>query len=148
VPQLSEGSYQQLAEFFMTVGGSYRNPFDAASTIRREDDNLAKILEILAEDPAIDGGVGLELGARDLDSGAKELDRILDLLNGYRGKTGQPIVCLMHEQGGGEGGAEAMVRARRYVGEHGFAVAPSYSRGAAALGRVVSYYEERARRTG
>jgi acyl-CoA synthetase (NDP forming) len=146
VPQLSEASYQQLAEFFMTVGGSYKNPFDAASTIRREDDNLAKILEILAVDGAIDGGVGLELGARDLDSGGQELDRILELLNGYRQRTDQPVVCLMHDQGGGEGGAEAMVRARRYVGGKGFAVAPSYARGAAALGKVVTYYEERARR--
>ncbi len=147
VPQLSDASYAQLAEFFMVVGGSYRNPFDAASTIRREDDNLAKILEILAQDAAIDGGVGLELGARDLDTGGEELNRILELLDGFRQKTGQPVVCLMHEQGGGEGGAEAMVRARKYVGEKGFAVAPSYARGAAALGRVVSYYEERARRS-
>ena len=147
VPQLSEASYTQLAEFFMTVGGSYRNPFDAASTMRREDDNLQKILEILAQDGAIDGGVGLELGARDLETdNAQELDRILELLDGYRKKTGQPIVALMHEQGGGEGGAEAMVRARKYVGSKGFAVAPSYARGAAALGKVVTYFEERARR--
>ena len=148
VPALTEASYEQLAAFFTAVGSSYRNPFDAASTIRSEDDNLAKILEILAEDGNIDGGVGLELGSRDLDTGAKELDRILSLLDKFRQQTGQPVICLMHDQGGGEGGAEAMVRARRYVGERGFAVAPSYSRGAVALGKVVTYYEERARRTG
>lgn len=147
VPRLTDASYAQLAEFFTAVGSSYQNPFDAASTIRSEDDNLAKILEILAQDGNIDGGVGLELGARDLDTGAKELDRILELLAGFRDKTGQPVICLMHDQGGGEGGAEAMVRARKYVGERGFAVAPSYARGAAALGRAVTYYEERARRS-
>lgn len=146
VPQLSERSYQQLAEFFMAVGSSYRNPFDAASTIRGEGDNLAKILEILAEDSAIDGGVALELGARDLDKGGEELNRILDLLDTFRQRTGQPVIALMHEQGGGEGGAEAMVRARKHVADRGFAVAPSYSRGAIALGKVVDYYEECHRR--
>lgn len=148
VPPLSEASYQQLAEFFVAVGSSYRNPFDAGSTIRTEDDNLEKILEVLVDEDAIDGGVALELGSRDLDEGAKELDRILELLNSYRERAGEPVMTLMHDQGGGRGGAEAMVRARTYVGERGFAVAPSYSRGAHALGQVVSYYEERARRGG
>src|SRR5690606_14450844 len=65
VPALSQASYDRLAEFFVAVGSSYRNPFDASSTIRREDDNLQKILEVIAEDGAIDGGVAIELGARD-----------------------------------------------------------------------------------
>jgi acetate---CoA ligase (ADP-forming) len=141
VPQLSSRSYKRLSEFFMTVGGSYRNPFDAASTIRREDDNLQRILEVIEEDRAIDGGVAIELGARDLDKDPAEMDRILDLLDGYRKRTGEPVVALMHDNGGGAGGVEAMVRARRYVADRGFAVFPSYERGAAALGRVVTYYE-------
>ncbi|MEZ4503683.1 MAG: CoA-binding protein [Dehalococcoidia bacterium] len=144
VPQLSEASYQQLASFFMAVGSSYRNPFDAASTIRGEDDNLAKILEIIGQDDVINGGVALELGARDLEDGAKELDRMLELLEKYRTETGEPVLALMHDQGGGRGGAAAMVRAREYVGERGFAVTPSYHRGAQALGRAVTYYERRA----
>jgi acetyltransferase len=146
IPQLSQASYEQLEEFFVAVGSSYRNPFDAASTIRSEDDNLEKILEIIGEDDVITGGVALELGARDLDDGGKELDRILELLNGFRERTGEPVMTLMHDQGGGRAGPEAMVRARQYVGDRGFAVAPNYARGAQALGRVVSYYEERARR--
>jgi acyl-CoA synthetase (NDP forming) len=145
VPPLSDGSYARLSEFFNVVGGSYRNPFDAASTIRREDDNLQKILEILSEDPVIDGGIAIELGARDLDKDPSDMDKILELLDGYRQQTGQPVIALMHDGGGGAGGEEAMVRARRYVSERGFAVFPSYERGALALSRVVTYYENRER---
>jgi len=143
VPGLSQASYDRLAEFFVAVGSSYRNPFDASSTIRREDDNLQKILEVIAVDGAIDGGVAIELGARDLDKDPKEMDAILDLLNGYREKTGQPVLALMHDNGGGAGGPEAMVRARRYVAERGFPVFHTYERGAVALGRAVTYYEGR-----
>ncbi len=143
VPGLSQASYDRLAEFFVAVGSSYRNPFDASSTIRREDDNLQKILEVIAEDGAIDAGVAIELGARDLDKDPAEMDAILNLLNGYREKTGQPVLALMHDGGGGPGGAEAMVRARRYVADRGFPVFHTYERGAVALGRVVTYYEGR-----
>ena len=143
VPALSQASYDRLAEFFVAVGSSYRNPFDASSTIRREDDNLQKILEVIAEDGAIDAGVAIELGARDLDKDPAEMNSILELLNGYRDKTGQPVLALMHDNGGGQGGAEAMVRARRYVAERGFPVFPSYERGAVALGRAVTYFEGR-----
>lgn len=141
VPSLSEESYAQLAEFFVAVGSSYRNPFDAASTIRSEDENLEKILDIIASDEAIDGGVAIELGARDFDEDPASIDRILDLLDRYRGRTGHPAITLMHDNGGGEGGVEAMVRARAHVAGRGFAAFQSYSRGAAALDRVVSHIE-------
>ena len=41
------------------IGGSYRNPFDMANTIGRsgDADNLRRIMDILAEDPNIDGMV-------------------------------------------------------------------------------------------
>ena len=75
----------------MTIGGSYRNPFDAASTIGRETENLAKILEILAEDEAIDGGVAIELGARGFDEHPERLAGMLDRLDQYRNDTGLPV---------------------------------------------------------
>ena len=63
---------------------------------------------------------------------------MLKLLDGYRERTGQPVIALMHE--GGAGGAEQVVRARRHVLSCGFPVYPSFERGAAALGRVADYY--------
>ena len=38
VPTLSEESYAQLSEFFNIIGGSYRNPLDAAGTIGQESE--------------------------------------------------------------------------------------------------------------
>ena len=146
VPQLSEDSYRQLSEFFMTIGGSYRNPFDAASTIGREQENLRKILEILAADPAIDGGVAIEIGARGFDEDPARLDAMLDLLDDYRTKTGQPVVTMMPEGGAMGGGLEAIVKARQHVSNRGFAVYPNFERGANALGKVVSYWAANAAR--
>ena len=142
VPQLSEGSYRQLAEFFNVIGGSYRNPFDAASTIGRESDNLRKILEILRQDPAIDGGVAIELGGGP-NRDPKRLDTMLDLLEDYRTQTGQPVVTLMHEGGVMGGGVQAVMEGRQKVAERGFAVFPNFERGATALGRVVDFYASR-----
>jgi acyl-CoA synthetase (NDP forming) len=147
VPQLSDRSYEQLSEFFMTIGGSYRNPFDAASTIGRETENLGKILEILAIDDAIDGGVAIEIGTggpRGADDGHARLDGMLDLLEAYRQNTGEPVVAMMHEGSAGSAGAEAVVRARAHAAARGFPVYPNFERAAAALGRVVSYWESRA----
>jgi acetyl-CoA synthetase (ADP-forming) len=144
VPELLQASYDRFAEFFITVGGSYRNPFDAASTIGRETDNLQKILEILSEDETIDGGVAIEMGARNFDQDPGRLMDQLDLLERYRQKTGEPVVVMV-PTGGAMGGEEEMVvRARHAVAERGFAVYPSFSRGADALGRVVDYWSRRA----
>ncbi|MDA1002438.1 MAG: CoA-binding protein [Chloroflexi bacterium] len=141
IPELSKRSYDRLAEFFMTIGGSYRNPFDAASTIGRETDNLRKILEILAEEPIIDGGVGIELGARGFDTDPGRLNAQLDLLETYRKKTGLPVISMM-PVGGAMGGDELTVLAARNAATaRGFAVYPNFERGAAALGRVVSHFQ-------
>ncbi|MPZ99993.1 MAG: hypothetical protein GEU80_11810 [Dehalococcoidia bacterium] len=141
VPELSPASYERLAEFFMTVGGSYRNPFDAASTIGRETDNLKKILDILAEDSAIDAGVAIEIGARGFDDDPARLDGQLDLLQQYRERTGFPVVTMIPTGGAMGGDEEQVVRARAHVASRGFPVYPNFERGAAALGRVVDFHE-------
>lgn len=144
VPQLSQRSYDRLGKFFMTIGGSYRNPFDAASTIGMETENLGKILEILAEDDAIDGGVAIELGARGFDEHPERLVGMLDRLEAYRKRTGLPVVAMMPAGGAMGDVEEAMVRARRAVAERGFAIYPSFQQGAAAFARVVDYHAWRA----
>jgi len=140
VPELSAKSYKRLSEFFNTIGGSYRNPFDAASTIGREADNLAKILDVLADDRAIDGGCAIELGVRNVDKGTEQLDAMLDVMRKYRDKTKLPVLALMPEGSAMGGAAEGLVTARTHVARAGFPVYPSFSRGAAALGRVATYW--------
>ena len=139
VPELSQRSYDRFAEFFMTVGGSYRNPFDAASTIRSESENLAKILEILADEPIIDGGVALEFRSRGYEKEG-DLDEILDLLDGYRDRTGLPVILMMPAHGVMSGAEEEVAKVRKRVAERGFAAFPSFARGAQALGRVVDHF--------
>jgi acyl-CoA synthetase (NDP forming) len=143
VPELSQASYDRFKEFFITVGGSYRNPFDAASTIGRETDNLRKILEILAEDATIDGGVAIEMGARGFEQDPSRLQGQLDLLEEYRTKTGEPVVVMIPTGGAMAGDEEVVVRARHAASQRGFAVCPSFERGATALGRVVDYWNWR-----
>ena len=143
VPSLSEQSYKQFAEFFNVIGGSYRNPFDAASTIGRESDNLQKILDILKSDDAIDGGIAIELGAGGPNRDLKRAGVMIDLLDAYRQETGQPVVVLVLEGGATGGTAEVIAETRTKVAERGFAVYPSFERGAIALGRVVDCYANR-----
>ena len=141
VPELSQKSYDRFAEFFMTVGGSYRNPFDAASTIRSEAENLQKILEILADEPIIDGGVALEFRSRGYDK-PEDLDEILDLLDDYRNKTNQPVILMMPTFGVMTGDLEEAAKVRDRVVERGFASYVSFDRGALALSRVVDYHNQ------
>ncbi|MEX2373819.1 MAG: CoA-binding protein [Dehalococcoidia bacterium] len=142
VPELSARSYERLSEFFVTIGGSYRNPFDAASTIGRETDNLTKILDILAGDPVIEG-VAVEMQARDFDKSTERLDATIEVLKTYRERTGLPVVTLLPEGGIGAANPTMAVAARFHVGRAGFAVYPSFARGAAALGRVTDYWQWR-----
>lgn len=139
VPELSQDSYDRLAEFFTTVGGSYRNPFDAASTIRSEAENLQKILEIIADEPIINGGVALEFRSRGFEK-PEDLDGILDLLEEYRQKTAQPVILMMPTFGVMTGDPEEAANVRTRIVDRGFAAFPSFERGAQALSRVVDHH--------
>ena len=139
VPELQQKSYDKLAEFFITIGGSFRNPFDAASTIGRETDNLSKILDILADDSNIEG-VALEMQARDFDKETDRVDGQIELVKQYRDRTNQPVVALMPEGSIGNMTPETITAARYYTAKAGVPVFPSFSRGAQALGRAAKYW--------
>ncbi len=143
MPELSQASYDRLAEFFTVIGGSYRNPFDAASTVGREEENLEKLLDILADEPAIEGGIAIEVRTQRYDKDPKWLDATMDLLDGYRERTGQPVIMLAPSGGvmSAGGASEAATKAGEAITGRGYALYSSFQRGAEALGRVVSYYE-------
>lgn len=144
VPELSQRSYDRLGEFFSVIGGSYRNPFDATWTLGvtdEESQNLERLFEILAEEPATDGGMAIELRTFGYSENPQRLESTLGLLDDYRERTGQPVIGLMLAGGPGGGDeAEAAEKARKAVADHGIAYFPSFKRGAEALGRVVDYY--------
>ncbi|MBI2866111.1 MAG: CoA-binding protein [Chloroflexi bacterium] len=57
VPALSEASYRELASFFNTIGGSYRNPLDMVITLMASTHpvaTVARLLRVLDQDPNVD----------------------------------------------------------------------------------------------
>ena len=142
VPLLSDRSYERLGEFFNIIGGSYRNPFDMAGTIgmRGEEANLAKILDILAEEPVIDTAV-YEFSAnffiRQWKDDPDRLNRMLDALDAFRDRIVRPMVTVLHP-GHME---EELLPLKRELVQRGYAVYPSFDRAAQALARVAGYYE-------
>ena len=57
VPALSESSYAEFKNFFQVIGGSYRNPLDAAWTLSPASggqENIDRVLDVLDRDPAVD----------------------------------------------------------------------------------------------
>jgi acyl-CoA synthetase (NDP forming) len=142
VPALSDRSYEQLAEFFNIIGGSYRNPFDMAGTIgfRGAEENFQRILDILAADPNLDAAV-YEFSAgffiRQWKDEPERLTRLLDSLESYRARTGRPLVLVLHPAH-----IEAeLVPIKETLAARGFAVYPTFDRAAQALAKVTAYYE-------
>ena len=150
VPELGSGSYETLAGFYNVIGGSYRNPFDAGGTIR-ELENLGRLLEVIESDPAVDGGVAIDLNVRLFADEPEQFTRMLDALEGFRSSSSQPVIATLHvlvatlqmtdrEE---ESREAVLARAREQVVARGFAAYPDFRRAAAALRRVVDYHRWR-----
>lgn len=100
VPLLGEASYTKLREFFQIVGGSFRNPLDAGSTIAMgfRADNLSRLLDVLLDDATVDL-VALDLGA------GLSIDRwheyptlaaaLSDVLAGFAQRSPKPFAVIV-----------------------------------------------------
>lgn len=100
VPLLSDAAYAQLAEFFQVVGGSFRNPLDAGSTIAMgfRADNLTRLLDVLDAEASIDV-IALDLGA------SLSIDRwlehptltsaVFDSLVAFTQRTSKPFAIVL-----------------------------------------------------
>lgn len=142
VPELADKTYETIGEFFNVIGGSFRNPFDMANTIGMAGDsaNLGRIMGAVSEDPNIDAMVfefSAGFFARMWADQPERLEEMLDELDGFRDRTGLPLVTVMHA------GAidEEVIPIRDQVVARGFAVFPSFDRAALALSRVIKYHE-------
>ncbi|MBI4517989.1 MAG: CoA-binding protein [Deltaproteobacteria bacterium] len=145
VPLLSEDSYRRLAEFFNVVGGSFRNPLDAGSTIAMgfRLDKLELLLDILAADPVIDL-IALDLGAGLAADRWREhpgaLAVMLELLAAYAARTAKPLALILdpaHRE------AEVAELRVQFV-QRGLLVLPGAERAAVALRKLVEYQRFRA----
>lgn len=141
VPPLSDRSYEQLGEFFNVIGGSYRNPFDMAGTIGMDPTHLEKIMNIIAEDEAIENVV-FEFSAgffvRRWKEDPESLKRMLDTLDHFRERRRIPFITVLHPMTQ----EEAVRPVRLDLIERGYAVYPNFERAARAFARVANYYAE------
>lgn len=149
MPRLADASYDQLKEFFNTIGGSYFNPFDMGGTIaptsaRGREENLQRILDILSADPNLDAAIyEINAGGGGPNQDPERLNRQLNAIASWRdGSWGKSLLMVMHPGTN----PEAYATGRAALVERGFAVYPSFDRAAQAYARVEWYYRTRAER--
>ena len=132
VPTLSEDSYGQLSEFFNIIGGSYRNPLDAAGTIGQDPKHLDTILDILDADANVDA-VAMELSAtfmaRRWQDKPEEFDNLIGSLKRFQQSSAKPFLAALHPSHQ----EEAALTARRRLQEEGIPTFASFERAANAL---------------
>ena len=142
VPELTPGSYEQLASFFNVIGGSYRNPFDMAGTVNQRPEYLDRVLEILDADPNVDS-MAMEMSAlfmaRRWTQHPEQFDDMLSRIQRHMERSAKPFVAILHP-----GHLEAEVAALRpRIQERGIAVLPSFDRAARAMARIATYHRAR-----
>lgn len=134
VPTLSDDSYARLGEFFNIIGGSYRNPLDAAGTIGQSPEHLDTIFDILNADPNIDA-VAMELSAtfmaRRWRDKPEEFDRLITSIKRFISESEKPFLSALHPS---HVEPEALAARQRLQTEQ-IPTFPSFERAANALAK-------------
>lgn len=134
VPSLTQESYDQFAEFFSVVGGSFRNPVDNGNVSRMF---LKRTVEILERDNNIDNLV-VQLSLLPDDwLGHGSLDNDVDSLIHLRQRTLKPIIVIIPTVGMSLNQIEAAVMIRKRLQDGLIPVFNSIERGAQALSNVL-----------
>jgi acyl-CoA synthetase (NDP forming) len=155
VPDLSEASYAEFKSFFTVIGGSYRNPLDAAWTVRpnrgKGEGNLERVLDILDRDPVLDAMVmeirpGISFGRFNRTPGEEDMIALFDRLARFNQRAHKPFaLAIQWGHQAPEVEAPLMARAKQLVRERGMVAFDSFERTAAALRVAAECYESRAR---
>jgi acyl-CoA synthetase (NDP forming) len=103
VPALSESSYAEFKSFFQVIGGSYRNPLDAAWTLGSTtggQENVDRVLDVLDRDPVVDAivmefrpGPGFGVVRRPID--VQENVPLLDRLARFARRARKPFAIAV-----------------------------------------------------
>ena len=140
VPALSQSSYDELKTFFNTIGGSYRNPMDAAGTIMGPGEgNLIRILNILDRDPAIDLivlEVGTGTAAARWANHENDVISMLDKLSEFNKRTTKPFSLIMHHAHM----EDVVAHARKLAVERGLLAFENFERAAQTLRLGADYW--------
>ena len=140
VPALSQASYDEFKTFFNIIGGSYRNPLDAAGTIMGPGEgNLVRILNILDRDPMLDLivlEVGTGTAAARWANHENDVISMLDKLADFNRRTTKPFSLVMHHAHL----EDVVANARKLAVERGMLVFESFERAAQTLNLGAEYW--------
>ena len=151
VPRLSESTYAEFKTFFQVIGGSYRNPLDAASTLRMgssgEESNVDRVLGLLERDPVIDAIVmehrpGLGFPSRKDKIDAKQSIPMLNKLQQFAQRAKKPFAIAVESDHVAPGGkAQVIEETIALARERGLAAFNTFDHAAAAFRVAAEYYE-------
>ncbi len=133
VPELTQQSYDELATFFVLIGGGYRNPIDTGNVNRRE---MKRILEILERDANVDNLV-LLLTAR--WGNPSQVETHINSLVDIRQKTQKPVMAIVSYSFSPGEVQQAGDIIKKLQGA-GVPVFISLERGARAMRNALDYY--------
>ncbi len=138
VPRLDDASYQKLAGFFNTTGGSYKNPIDGLGGTPQ---NLPAILDILDADPNIDA-IAIQIMPRMARQRPEMIDTQVKAAIGLRAKSAKPVIAIISSPYTGDD-AEIVIDLDRRLAEGKVPAFPSMDRGAQALRKAIDYHRFR-----
>lgn len=144
VPAFTPATYEKLAEFFVVIGGSYRNPLDAGYTVSMgfSRSNIQRLLALLGEDENVDAlvfEVGTSFLARRLQESPGLLDSLAEVLVGFKERSPKPLVTVVHPSHL----EEVAILIRNGLTARGLPVFATFQQAARALRRVIDYWRFR-----
>ncbi len=134
LPRLTQESYDELAKFWVTVGGGYPNPIDTGNQNRTE---MRRIMGILERDTNVENLVLLS-SAQYRTTTREQVEDHIKLMAGIREKNQKPVMAIIPYSTPDEM-REARELARKFQNS-GVPVFPSMERGALALRKALDYY--------
>jgi len=142
VPALSPESYDELASFFVLIGGGFPNPVDTGGNVNRLE--MARIMRILEKDPRIDNLVMIVSTKPGWHVTAQQAEENLKILDDLKKATDKPVMALVYFST-----PNAEEEARNIIlkiQKRGIPAFPSIGRGARALKNTLEYYKTKENR--
>jgi len=94
VPQLTKESYDELASFFVLIGGGYPNPIDTGGNVNRLE--IRRIMDILNRDRNIDNLVMIVSMRPGRSITLEQAEETILMLEDLKKETDKPIVAMVY----------------------------------------------------
>jgi len=136
VPALTPESNEELASFFVLIGGGYPNPIDTGGNVNQMQ--IERIMKILAQDRNIDNLTMIISTKPGWHAQPERVEASIQLLEKLKKETKKPVMALVtFTNPNAEEEIRSVILKLREKGIPGF---PSIQRGACALKNALDYY--------